>query len=98
MKYILFNNMRWPGKCRKGMSVLITAAFLLTGATSCKKSFLDIVPDNVHTIENAFYNRTEAEKFLYTCYSYLPTMGPVSNKFLGRREPWTTILQGYPGL
>ncbi len=40
--------------------------------TSCKKAFLDVVPDNVATINNAFTSRTEAEKYLMTCYSYMP--------------------------
>ncbi|MDR2775391.1 MAG: RagB/SusD family nutrient uptake outer membrane protein [Tannerella sp.] len=34
--------------------------------------YLDIVPDRVATMENAFSNRINAEKFLFTCYSYLP--------------------------
>ncbi|MBO9618158.1 MAG: RagB/SusD family nutrient uptake outer membrane protein [Niabella sp.] len=39
---------------------------------SCKKSFLNVIPDNVATIDNAFASKTEAEKYLFTCYSYLP--------------------------
>lgn len=35
-------------------------------------SYLDIVPDNVATIELAFNTRASAEKFLATCYSYIP--------------------------
>lgn len=38
---------------------------------------LDVVPDNVATIDNAFTLRNEAEKFLFTCYSYLPQEGDV---------------------
>lgn len=38
---------------------------------SCKK-FLDVVPDNIATIDNAFTIRSTAEKFLFTCYSYMP--------------------------
>lgn len=45
-------------------------AFILQG-TGCKK-FLDVVPDNVVTIDNAFTLKREAEKYLFTCYSYLP--------------------------
>lgn len=41
---------------------------------SCKK-YLDVVPDNVSTIENVFKLRVEAEKYLFTCYSYLPKNG-----------------------
>lgn len=42
---------------------------------SCKKDFLDIVPDNLPTLDHAFSNRVEAEKFLFTCYSFLPKEG-----------------------
>ena len=34
--------------------------------------YLDVVPDNIATIDNAFVNRTMTEKFLFTCYSYMP--------------------------
>jgi starch-binding outer membrane protein, SusD/RagB family len=59
--------------------------------TSCKKGFLDIVPDNVPTIDHAFANRVEAEKYLFTCYAYLPKEGdPDSNPaFSGGDEAWT---------
>jgi hypothetical protein len=49
----------------------VAVALLLLSGTGCKK-FLDVVPDNVATIDNAFTVRIEAEKFLFTCYSYLP--------------------------
>jgi len=51
-------------------ALLIVAAQIF--ATSCKKPFLDVVPDNVATIDNAFTSKTEAEKYLFTCYNYLP--------------------------
>ena len=41
---------------------------------SCKK-YLDIIPDNVATLEHAFRMREQAEKYLYTCYSFLPNDG-----------------------
>lgn len=47
---------------------------LVTSLTSCKK-YLDIVPDNVSTMEHAFKLRNEAEKYLFTCYSFLPKNG-----------------------
>lgn len=34
--------------------------------------YLDIIPDNVATIEMAFTTRQNAEKFMATCYSYVP--------------------------
>ena len=46
--------------------------FSMLFTISCKKSFLDVVPDNVATIDNAFTSKAEAEKYLITCYSYLP--------------------------
>lgn len=48
--------------------------FLFSGIlfiTACT-DYLDIVPDDVPSMDNAFSNRTSAEKFLFTCYSYLP--------------------------
>ncbi|SDD90801.1 RagB/SusD family nutrient uptake outer membrane protein [Niabella drilacis] len=55
----------------------ISVALVLTGLSSCKK-FLDIIPDNIATIENAFALRTEAEKYLFTCYSYVPANGSMA--------------------
>ena len=43
-------------------------------AGGCKK-YLDVVPDNVATIDNAFKLKQEAVKYLATCYSYLPASG-----------------------
>jgi starch-binding outer membrane protein, SusD/RagB family len=48
--------------------------FLISLLSSCS-DFLEVVPDNVATIENAFSLRNEAEKYLFTCYSYLPKNG-----------------------
>lgn len=52
---------------------LIYILLILTMVHSC--DYLDIVPDNLATIEYAFRNRTQAEKYLYTCYSYRPKIG-----------------------
>lgn len=49
------------------ISIFIVSLFL----PSCS-DFLDIVPDNVATIEYAFRMRSTAERYLFTCYSYLP--------------------------
>ncbi len=58
---------------------LINRVFLiliaLTGIVSC--DYLDVVPDNVATIDYAFRNRTEAEKYLFTCYNHRPRIGSV---------------------
>lgn len=42
-------------------------------------NYLDVVPDNVPTIDNAFTLRSAAKKFLYTCYSYLPQHGQLTS-------------------
>ena len=41
------------------------------GCFSCS-DFLDIVPEGVASMDNAFSNRENSMKFLYTCYSYIP--------------------------
>lgn len=54
---------------KKIKTALICTAFLFP--VSCS-NYLDIVPDNVATLDNAFTMRNEAEKYLFTCYRYLP--------------------------
>jgi hypothetical protein len=34
--------------------------------------YLDVVPDGVATLDNAFSNRINSEKFLFSCYNMLP--------------------------
>src|SRR5690606_25282237 len=48
---------------------------VLAFSMSACTQFLDIVPDNVSVIEHAFKLRNEAEKYLFTCYAYLPKNG-----------------------
>ncbi|MCH5690892.1 hypothetical protein LWM68_45675 [Niabella sp. W65] len=50
---------------------MVLGIILVAAGTSCNK-YLDIVPDNIAVIDNAFTMRTEAEKYLFTCYSFLP--------------------------
>jgi hypothetical protein len=63
------------------------AMLLLLGSCS---DFLDIVPDNVATIEYAFSNRANAERYLYTCYSYRPKIGDLNGDpaMGGADETW----------
>ncbi len=67
---------------------ILVLSILFFGA-SCKE-YLDIVPDNVATIDNAFTMRNTAEKFLFTCYSYLPKTGDYiyDPAMLGADELW----------
>lgn len=57
--------------------------------------FLDVVPDNVATIDNAFVDKTNAEKFLFTCYSYLPEHDSPGNNpaFTAGDEAWLSSLR-----
>lgn len=66
--------------------VLIIA---ISSITSCQK-YLDVVPDNVATLDNAFSTRIEAKKYLFTCYSYMPLDGNVASDpaILGADEEW----------
>jgi hypothetical protein len=54
----------------KNILAIGVAVFCLIGG-SCT-NYLDVVPDNIPTIENAFQNRHEAEGFLFGIYSFLP--------------------------
>lgn len=55
---------------------------------SCE-DYLDIVPDNIATIDNAFSSRITAEKYLFTCYSYIPNHAePDGGAFLTCDEFW----------
>ena len=57
---------------------------------SCEKDYLDVVPDNVATIELAFNTRSTAENFLATCYTYIPEHANVEQNFslLAGDEIW----------
>ncbi|SMC57522.1 RagB/SusD family nutrient uptake outer membrane protein [Pedobacter nyackensis] len=52
--------------CKLGFLVLLIVNFF-----GCSK-FLDVVPDGVATLDNAFSNRNSAEKFLFTCFNMMP--------------------------
>lgn len=76
-------------KIKRYIGAASVAAVLMMGNVSCNR-FLDIVPDNVATIEYSFRLRLEAEKYLFTCYNYLPQEGSVFSNpaFLGGDEIW----------
>ncbi|WP_270090000.1 RagB/SusD family nutrient uptake outer membrane protein [Sphingobacterium sp. SYP-B4668] len=69
--------------------VRLQIALLLIMSTSCNK-YLDIVPDNVATIDYAFRMRTTAEKYLATCYSFMPKLGDMyaNPGMFGADELW----------
>lgn len=59
---------------KKALLILILCAT----SVSCK-DYLDVVPDNVATIEYAFRLRSTAERYLFTCYSFMPNLYSPSN-------------------
>lgn len=50
--------------------ILFIAIFSATLFNGC--DYLDIVPDDTATINDAFKNETTAENFIYACYSFIP--------------------------
>lgn len=84
------------------MNIRMILFFVLacTVGGSCKK-FLNVVPDDVATIDYAFRQRSNAEQYLFTCYSYMPKHGnPYTNPaFMGADEFWFFYpynISGYP--
>ncbi len=75
------------------VTIMIVCTFF---GVSCKK-FLDIVPDNVATINHAFANTVEAEKYLFTCYNYLPGSGSTNGNvgLLAGDELWIPDYRQY---
>lgn len=68
--------------------ITISLAIFSLGFSSC--NYLDLVPDNVATVESAFSNRASAERYLFTCYSYRPQVGDLWNDpaISGGDETW----------
>ena len=66
--------------------------FLFSVLTACN-NYLDVVPDMIATIEdNAFSMRSQAEKFFFMCYSYIPNAGSYNDDpaLLGGDEIWVS--------
>lgn len=56
---------------KKNLIILCSFIFFL----SC--DYLDVVPDNVATLDNAFANEITTERYLFTCYNGLPNEGNI---------------------
>ena len=54
------------------MNKNIIIAFIALILFSCD-DYLDVVPDNVATLEHAFQDRTTTLRYLATCYDYIPS-------------------------
>jgi hypothetical protein len=61
--------------CARLKYIFLIILFIASGC----KDFLDVVPDDIATLEDAFALRTNAQKYLHTCYSYLPRHGNAWN-------------------
>lgn len=59
----------------------ITVTILILFGASCN-DFIDVVPDNIAVIEDAFETRVSAERFLATLYNYLPPFSSINNPAL----------------
>lgn len=78
---------------------LATILLSITGLSSCR-NYLDVIPDNIPTLDHAFSSRQEAEKFIHKCYSYTFSRTGTGNaqaniSFLGGDEMWTYFGQNY---
>lgn len=73
----------------KKILYFIICLVLIGGNTACK-DYLDIIPEGVPSMDNAFSNRTVSERYLFTCYSYLPQFDHAANSlgFLAGDEHW----------
>lgn len=82
-------------KKMKNNVVKVLGLWALVSTFASCQDYLDVVPDNVATIDNAFTLRNEAERYLFTCYSYLPGNGDaLSNTgFLAGDEVWIPFAQ-----
>ena len=60
--------------------IIINIVLLICSISLLSCNYLDVVPDNVATIDNAFTDRNEAEKFLFTCYSFMPSHGDINSQ------------------
>ncbi|WP_111307261.1 RagB/SusD family nutrient uptake outer membrane protein [Confluentibacter sediminis] len=61
---------------KKINKIILVQLITLVSVWSCS-DYLDVIPDNIATIEYAFRSRNEAEKYLFSCYSYRPEVGSV---------------------
>ncbi|MGL5894942.1 MAG: RagB/SusD family nutrient uptake outer membrane protein [Bacteroidales bacterium] len=55
---------------KQGLINICMTALILISVVSC--NFLEVVPPNVATLDDAFVNEKEAQKVLYSAYSFMP--------------------------
>ena len=73
---------------KKTIKIILLVVFL--GTISCS-DYLDVIPDDTPTLDHAFSNRSAMEKFLFSCYAYLPDITDpfyYPAHFTNRSELW----------
>ncbi len=75
-------------------TVIIAALALLT--SSC--NYLDVIPDNLSTIDHAFADEITSERYLFTCYRGLPQEynSSIDPAMTGSNEYWQGVPYGWP--
>ncbi len=70
-------------------NILVIVLLLFTLLFACE-DYLDVIPDNIPTIDHAFLDRNSAEKYLATCYTYFPNLSDpeADPAILGSDEFW----------
>lgn len=87
----------------KNINRLLGAILLAVTLTSCL-DFLDVIPDDVATIESIFNDKNSAKQYLYTCYSFLPAHRQVGDnpgfayggEFAVNEDSWIYTPSGLP--
>ncbi|GAA0881893.1 RagB/SusD family nutrient uptake outer membrane protein [Sphingobacterium siyangense subsp. cladoniae] len=62
------------------MKKILLYIMLVFIASSCNK-YLEVVPDDVPKLDDAFKNENTAEGYLYSCYSYIPVANDARTNF-----------------
>jgi hypothetical protein len=74
----------------------IILVFITLSALSNCADYLDIVPDQTPTIEDAFTDRVHAQRFLATIYSYMPRIGNVGeDPAIYTSDEWVVLEESY---
>lgn len=58
----------------KTTNIILLLFLAIIGFTACEQDYLDVVPDNIATIDHAFRDEIQAKKYLATCYRYMPSV------------------------
>lgn len=94
-KYFNLKQIRHRSSQRFIIAILSTTIWF-----SACSDFVDVVPENIAVIEDAFETRDTAERFLATLYGYIPIYGSIANPALTAGDEVVvppSIGQDWPG-